>query len=387
MKKRLVSMMLTAALCVGTLAGCGSKSEEAAAPASDAATEAPAAAAEAETGGDDAEAPAASGDKLTVAVSIRSMSSEYHMQYVAGAQAFVDSLPEGTAEVQVLPCDSNDDKQINDIKALIASKGDNMILFVDPNNAPNITSIAELCEEAGVYWVSAWNTPEGINPLSYKYWVAHQACDGVQQGYDLAVNIFDRFKEPGKGKILVLEGMLANTANVERMEGLNKALEEYPDIEVLDDQAGDWDTKKALSITETWLAKYDDIDGIWCACDDMALGVVQALKAKGLDKKVLVTGNDGTTDAVNAVESGDITVTIANNGWLQGGYSVAYAYAAKTGKIDPSAMAPEERMFYTNGVVITADNVADYKKEYVESTPVYDYNDLSFPVARPMEIN
>lgn len=382
MKKRLVSIMLTAAICVSSLAGCGSKPQETTAPAPDAATEAPAA----ETGGDDAEAPAASGDKLTVAVSIRSMSSEYHMQYVAGAQAFIDSLPEGTAELQVLPCESNDDKQINDIKALIASKGDNMILFVDPNNAPNITSIAELCEEAGVYWVSAWNTPEGINPMSYKYWVAHQACDGVQQGYDLAVNIFDRFEEPGKGKILVLEGMLANTANVERMEGLNKALEEYPDIEVLDDQAGDWDTKKALSITETWLAKYDDIDGIWCASDDMALGVVQALKAKGLDKQVLVTGNDGTTDAVNAVESGEITVTIANNGWLQGGYGVAYAYAAKTGKLDPSSMKPEERMFYTNGIVITGDNVADYKKEYVDSTPVYNYEDLSFPVARPMDV-
>ncbi len=378
MKKRLVSIMLTAAICVSSLAGCGSKPQETTAPAPDAATEAPAA----ETGG----APTASGDKLTVAVSIRSMSSEYHMQYVAGAQAFIDSLPEGTAELQVLPCESNDDKQINDIKALIASKGDNMILFVDPNNAPNITSIAELCEEAGVYWVSAWNTPEGINPMSYKYWVAHQACDGVQQGYDLAVNIFDRFEEPGKGKILVLEGMLANTANVERMEGLNKALEEYPDIEVLDDQAGDWDTKKALSITETWLAKYDDIDGIWCASDDMALGVVQALKAKGLDKQVLVTGNDGTTDAVNAVESGEITVTIANNGWLQGGYGVAYAYAAKTGKLDPSSMKPEERMFYTNGIVITGDNVADYKKEYVDSTPVYDYEDLSFPVARPMDV-
>ncbi len=382
MKKRLVSIMLTAAICVSSLAGCGSKPQETTAPAPDAATEAPAA----ETGGDDAEAPAASGDKLTVAVSIRSMSSEYHMQYVAGAQAFIDSLPEGTAELQVLPCESNDDKQINDIKALIASKGDNMILFVDPNNAPNITSIAELCEEAGVYWVSAWNTPEGINPMSYKYWVAHQACDGVQQGYDLAVNIFDRFEEPGKGKILVLEGMLANMANVERMEGLNKALEEYPDIEVLDDQAGDWDTKKALSITETWLAKYDDIDGIWCASDDMALGVVQALKAKGLDKQVLVTGNDGTTDAVNAVESGEITVTIANNGWLQGGYGVAYAYAAKTGKLDPSSMKPEERMFYTNGIVITGDNVADYKKEYVDSAPVYDYEDLSFPVARPMDV-
>ena len=83
MKKRLVSIMLTAAICVSSLAGCGSKPQETTAPAPDAATEAPAA----ETGGDDAEAPAASGDKLTVAVSIRSMSSEYHMQYVAGAQA------------------------------------------------------------------------------------------------------------------------------------------------------------------------------------------------------------------------------------------------------------------------------------------------------------
>lgn len=379
MRKRLLGVLLAVTVCAGSLIGCGGGKQDAA-PAANSNDSAPAGT---EADGGDA---AASGDKLTVAVSIRSMSSEYHMQYVAGAQAFIDSLPEGTAELQVLPCESNDDKQINDIKALIASKGDNMILFVDPNNAPNITSIAELCEEAGVYWVSAWNTPEGINPMSYKYWVAHQACDGVQQGYDLAVNIFDRFEEPGKGKILVLEGMLANTANVERMEGLNKALEEYPDIEVLDDQAGDWDTKKALSITETWLAKYDDIDGIWCASDDMALGVVQALKAKGLDKKVLVTGNDGTTDAVNAVESGEITVTIANNGWLQGGYGVAYAYAAKTGKIDPSSMKPEERMFYTNGIVITGDNVADYKKEYIDSTPVYDYEDLSFPVARPMDI-
>ncbi len=387
MKKKLLGILLATAVCAGSLAGCGEKQPEM--PASTAEEETPAAAeatgseADAET---ETPADTASGEKLTVGVSIRSMSSEYHMQYVAGAQAFVDSLPEGTAEVQVLPCESNDDKQINDIKALVASKGDNLILFVDPNNAPNITSIAEICEEAGVYWVSAWNTPEGINPMSYKYWVAHQACDGVQQGYDLAKTMFEKFENPGQGKILVMEGMLANTSNVERMEGLRKALEEYPDIEVLDDQAGDWDTKKALGITETWLAKYDDIDGIWCASDDMALGIVQALKSKGLDKKVMVTGNDGTTDAVNAVESGEITVTIANNGWLQGGYGVAYAYAAKTGKINPESMKPEERMFYTNGILITSDTVADYKKDFMESTPVYDYEDLSFPVARPMDI-
>ena len=324
-------------------------------------------------------------EPLTVAVSMRSTSSEYHMQYVAGAKAFVASLPEGTAVVQMLPCEANDDKQINDIKALIASKGNNVILFVDPNNAPNITAIAEICEDAGVFWTSAWNTPEGINPMNYEYWVAHQSCDGVKQGYDIATTMFDTFDNPQKGKILVMEGMLANTANVARMEGLKQALNENPGIEVLDDQAGDWSTKKALSITETWLSKYSDIDGIWCACDDMALGVLQALRAKGLDKKVKVTGVDGIADAIDAVHNGDLVCTIANNGWMQGGYGAAYAYAAKTGELETASMPKADRMWYTNGYLITDDSYGDYKTNFIDSVPTYDYNDLSYPIARPME--
>ena len=331
-------------------------------------------------------AAAALAEPLTVAVSMRSTASEYHMQYVAGAQAFVDSLPAGTAEVQILACEGNDDKQINDINAVIAAKGDNMILFVDPNNAPNITAIAEACEEAGVYWCSAWNTPEGIYPTSYKYWVSHQACDAVKQGYDIAVTLFKSLPTPGKGKICVMEGMLANSANTYRMQGLQQALAEYPDIEVLDDQAGDWATAKALTIAENWLAKYDQIDGIWCACDDMAVGVVQALKAKGLNGKVPVTGVDGTSAAIEMVGTGDLVCTIANNGWLQGGYGVAYAYAAKTGKISTDTMDLAHRMFYTNGYLVTKETLPDYIKNFVDSTPVYDYNNLDFPIAKPMDL-
>lgn len=325
-------------------------------------------------------------EPLTIAVSIRSTASEYHMQYVAGAQAFVDSLPPGTAEVQILACEGSDDKQINDINAVIAAKGDNMILFVDPNNAPNITAIAEACEEAGVYWCSAWNTPEGIYPVSYKYWVSHQACDAVKQGYDIAVELFNALPTPGKGKICVLQGMLANSANTYRMQGLELALAEYPDIEVLDNQAGDWQTAKGLSITENWLAKYDQIDGIWSACDDMAVGVVQALKAKGLNGIVKVTGVDGTSAAIEMVGTGDLCVTIANNGWLQGGYGVAYAYAAKTGVIDTATMDNTHRMFYTNGFLVTPETLPDYIANFVDSVPKYDYTNLDFPIAKPMDV-
>ena len=285
-------------------------------------------------------------EPLTIAVSMRSTASEYHMQYVAGAELFAASLPEGTAVVQALPCEGNDDKQINDVNALIAAKGDNMILFIDANNAPNIVPIAEACEEAGVYWSAAWNAPEGVLPTDYDHWVTFQSCDAVEQGYLIAKTLFESFPTPGQGKICVLEGLLANNANTDRMKGLKKAL--------------------------------------WCACDDMAIGVVQALKAKGLNGKIKTTGVDGTSAAIALVESGDLACTIMNNGWLQAGYGAAYAYAAKTGVIKTSEMDNTHRMFLTSGFLVTPDTMDEYRKTFVENAPAYDYNDLDYVIAGPM---
>ena len=245
--------------------------------------------------------------------------------------------------------------------------------------------IAEACEEAGVYWSAAWNAPEGVLPTDYDHWVTFQSCDAVEQGYVIAKTLFESFPTPGQGKICVLEGMLANNSNTDRMKGLKKALDEYPGIEVLDDQAGDWETGKALTITENWIAKYgEEMTGIWCACDDMAIGVVQALKAKGLNGKIKTTGVDGTSAAIALVESGDLACTIMNNGWLQAGYGAAYAYAAKTGVIKTSEMDNTHRMFLTSGFLVTPDTMDEYRKTFVENAPAYDYNDLDYVIAGPM---
>lgn len=146
MKKRMFALLMAMSMLVG-LTACGKTNEES--------TSAQTVDSAATSEGEGTET-SASEEPLTLAVSMRSTTSEYHMQYVEGAQLFADSLPEGTAVVQALPCEGDDNKQISDIKNLIATKGDNMILFVDANNAPNITAIAEACEEAGVYWCEAW---------------------------------------------------------------------------------------------------------------------------------------------------------------------------------------------------------------------------------------
>lgn len=91
-------------------------------------------------------------------------------------------------------------------------------------------------------------------------------------------------------------------------------MSEHTGVQMLDQQNGDWLPEKALSITQAWLTKYSDIQGIWCANDDMAVAVVQALKAKGLNGKVKVTGCDATGPALDAIKAGDMVATVSANG-------------------------------------------------------------------------
>ena len=52
------------------------------------------------------------------------------------------------------------------------------------------------------------------------------------------------------------------------------------------------------------LVAHPDIDGIWTANDDMAMGAIQALKEAAIAGKVLVTGCDGIPEMFDAIKSG-----------------------------------------------------------------------------------
>lgn len=382
-KSRILALLVAAVMMMGAIAGCSSVApQEASNPSAEqdaqSASDSPKAASDEST---QTETP-----KLLVGCSVRSLSNPYHLAVTEGAQMFVDSLPPGTAELQILTCEGSDEKQINDIKALVARGGENTILYVDPNQSPNCAAIAQICEEAGVYWTSVWNPADGIYPMDYEYYVMHQSPDNEQLGYDIAIELFKSFETPYEGKILAVQGMLANLAAIGRFRGLQRALEEHPGVELLADQPGDWNSETALSVTETWLSKYDDIDGIWCANDVMAVGALQALKAKGLNGKVKVAGVDAITDILDAIKADEAVVTIDINPWSQGAIGLAWAYAAWSGKIKPSELSQEQRMFYTKHMVITSENVEQYENDFIKSKPTIDFEDIEAVITRPMSI-
>jgi len=223
----------------------------------------------------------------------------------------------------------------------------------------------------GVYWETTWSTAEDIKIKDFEYYAFHQTLDDRGSGYAISKAMFDQFDTPGEGKVLAIQGMLANSAAINRFKGLEDALAEYPGVELLDDQAGDWDPQKAYTIAETWLSKYDDIAGIWVANDSMALAVVELLEAKGLIGDVKVVGVDGIPDAVTAIQEGKMTATVYSDPYKQGGGSLAYLYQIWMGNIAVSSLTDEQRCFLTEGVLVTADTV----DAFANSTPEFDYGD------------
>lgn len=314
---------------------------------------------------------------LYVACSVRGLENPYIVTITNGMDMFckyLDSIGQ-KYEKQTLDSGGSNDAEIDNMKQFAAKANGNAIAYSDPNEAAIAPSLAEAMAESGGFVGTAWNKPDDVNPWDYDpNWVIHTSADNVANGKATAKALFDSMGK--KGKIFVVEGMLGNTASNDRVKGLKEALKEYPDIEVAQQDTANWDTKEALNLVETWLNSDSDVGGVWCANDNMATGVLQALDSKGLKGKVGVTGIDANTDIVEEVKKGNVVATVSSNGYLQGGYTLAICYAAWTGLIDPKELPQEYRNFLTPAILVTKDTVDDYVKEYVDNMPEYDFSKI-----------
>lgn len=81
---------------------------------------------------------------------------------------------------------------------------------------------------------------------------------------------------------------------------------------ILDDQTGNWKTSEAQPIVEGWLTAYPEIEVIFSANDDMALGAINAMKAMDrMDIKVYSV--DANELGCLAVVDGTLSASVAQD--------------------------------------------------------------------------
>jgi ribose transport system substrate-binding protein len=318
-------------------------------------------------------ATAAAAGKTTLVVSIRGLDNPYHANYKVGADALGKMLG---LPVDTLSTEANSQKGISDIKAEVAKTGANMVLNIDPNQAPDVVPIAKILESAKVYWVNWWNKPDDVKVTDYKYFIAHITFDSLGTGYFNATELFKTFKTPNKGKIIALQGQLANTPAILRFKGLQKALAENPGVELLQWEGGDWDRAKGYNLTKAMLVAHPNVDGVWAANDEMAMGAIQALKEAGKAGQIKVSGCDGIPEIYDAIRAGYASSTVMQDAKYQAQLGLSMALAAKQGKLNVQALPPAKRDFMIPGVQVTKDNLEQVVNEFVKNTPKYDLTDF-----------
>ena len=259
--------------------------------------------------------PAASGaaKQLRIGVTVYDMSS-----FITAGKEGMESYAKAN-DIELLWNAANLDvsTQANQMDQLINAKADAVVVV--PVQADSLQPQVTSAKSAGVPIIpvnAALNNPDisgNVQP------------DDVKAGEEEMTMMVEKLG--GKGNIVVLQGPLGQSGQIDRQKGIDKVLAENPGIKVLAQDTANWKRDEAVNKMKNWISAYDNIDGVVSQNDDMGLGALQALKESG--KKVPIVGIDGIEDGLKAVESGDFIGTMLQNGTveLSAGLAVAAAIA------------------------------------------------------------
>ena len=319
-KNKFLALLLTCAMVLTVLAGCGSKD-----------TPAPA----------EESKPAESGT-YKIALIQQHQTNAFQIAVTEGAQAKAAELG---VELTILSADQDAATQISQIEQCV-SEGYNAILF-EPVDPDGLRDAAKAAADAGVVV---------INVVSFcTDWenagIAAVSCgNNIKAGENEMQHVADLLG--GKGNVAILTGPSAVTDALDRLTGYENILANYPDMkQVVAPADCQWDTAKAQATVESWLSAYD-LDAIVCQNDGMAVG---AGNAAGVDSGIVITGLDGTPDGYEAIKDGRITGTVAQDG----GAMAANAVEAAVTLLNGGSL--ESNILITDSVWIDASNVADYE--------------------------
>ncbi|GAA0326534.1 substrate-binding domain-containing protein [Actinoallomurus spadix] len=130
----------------------------------------------------------------------------------------------------------------------------------------------------------------------------------------------------GKGNIVVLQGPLGQSGELDRTKGIQNVLAKYPNMKILAKDTANWKRDEAVNKMKNWLSSFGGkINGIVAENDDMGLGALQATREANV--KLPIVGVDGIQDGLNAVKSGDFIGTNLQHGTVE--LATGLAVAAK----------------------------------------------------------
>ena len=186
-------------------------------------------------------------------------------------------------------------EQANDLQDLVAINQIDALVILPFESDPLTDPVAEV-EAQGVFVtvVDRGLTREGIEDV-------YVAGDNPGLGRVSAEYIIDRLG--GEGQIVVLRG-IPTVVDTQRFDAFMEAIE-GTGIEVLDSAYANWNRDEGFEVMQDFLTRFPEIDAVWAQDDDIAVGVIEALRQAGREDEMFVLGGAGMKEMIARVMEGD----------------------------------------------------------------------------------
>lgn len=322
MKKRLLSILMVTAMCATMAVGCG-------------------------TVDDTKDSSSSSKGKSDYLVGFANNSDTYN--YCAKFRSYLKDATEAKG-ISITVTDAGGDTNVQNgqIDDFIVQNAN--VVSAISNDLDGSIPALEAAKDAGLPYVSFLTSVSGGDDYDGYIYVGSPNEDaGKAQGEYLC----DAF--PDGASILYFTGAPNDQQYVDRKKGLEEALKKNPNIKILDEYNVENSKDLGMSTAEDSLLSYDKIDAIVCQNDDGALGVVEALKSAGKLDSIQVLGIDGSDDALQSIQDGEMTMTALQDAKAQAEAGADIFEKLKKGT-DPADIEDVNIPFK----IVTKDNVADY---------------------------
>jgi ribose transport system substrate-binding protein len=306
------------------------------------------------TVGETTAAGGGSGETVTIIASVPPTDHGWLGAISKDAQAAADKHDD--IEFELLEA-ADADSQAQQIEQAIAQKPD--VLVVLPQDGAALTPVAQKAERAGIRVVNIdrlFTAPDAATAtiLGDNYQIGVLAADYITG--ELNCN----------GNVVEIQGLAGISVTTDRTKGFTDTVKKKcpgGGINIVASQPGDFNPDKGLTVMENILQAQDDIDAVYTHDDDMAQGVVQAIRNAGREDEMFLTGVGGSQDAMKQIEEGGLyrATFLYNPNMAASAVNMARLIGLGQGF---SELVPPEvpRLVVVPAAVVTKENVDEYEE-------------------------
>jgi ABC-type sugar transport system substrate-binding protein len=236
-------------------------------------------------------------------------------------------------------------KQTADVEAAIVQGVQGIV--ISPSDVNAMAPALATAVENNVPVVTVDRRVDGVEGI-----LAHVGADNVKGGEAQGEWLLANY--PDGAKIINLQGQPGASPAIDRNKGLHNVLDKQADkYQIVAEQTANFARDQGLSVTESLLAGMSDPpDVIIAANDDMALGALEAVRARNLDDQIKIVGFDALPEALASIRDGGLAGTVEQfpGGQSRKAVQILVDYI-QNGK------SPEENPVLLTPIVLTKDNL------------------------------